>query len=156
MTKAPSTQPLPPHFRCDCVPDLGPAHCHRCSQNAGVIVDWDSAVCKELVESFVYGALLSAGADASLRLTSDAFDKKCAAAQESKVEHLTAAPPVGTAVRLLADSWYLREYHSASVGSIGTVVQHSHLNPDDNGVLVDWGDSQTVRCNLEELAMEPA
>lgn len=38
---------LPPHFRCDCVPDLGPAHCHRCSRLDGAQVTWEAAECRD-------------------------------------------------------------------------------------------------------------
>lgn len=68
------------------------------------------------------------------------------------VEHLTDRPTVGRQVRLLADAWYLRERHGAVPGSIGTVVAHSQLNREDNGVLVDWGNGTSVRCDLVELA----
>lgn len=72
--ETPSVQTLPPHFRCDCVPDLGPAHCHRCSRTAATPVDWKDSVCKPLVETFAYTVLLVAHADASLLLISEAFD----------------------------------------------------------------------------------
>lgn len=44
------------HFKCDCVPGLGPAHCHRCSQIIGteeapVTVIWEEALCKTLIEA---------------------------------------------------------------------------------------------------------
>ena len=69
------------------------------------------------------------------------------------VEHLTERPPVGTTVRLLSDGWYLRDYHSASAGSVGKIVAHSDLNRDDRGVLVDWGRGRSARCSLSELAL---
>ena len=28
------------HAKCDCVPDLGPAHCHLCSDEKGSSVPW--------------------------------------------------------------------------------------------------------------------
>ena len=28
------------HWECDCVPDLGPTHCHACSDAAGHPVEW--------------------------------------------------------------------------------------------------------------------
>lgn len=35
------------HGECDCVPDLGPSHCHRCSaEHAGRIVVWAEAPCR--------------------------------------------------------------------------------------------------------------
>ena len=71
---------------------------------------------------------------------------------KTEVEHLTDRPTVGQRVRLLADSWFLRERHDAVPGSIGTVVAHSQLNREDTGVLVDWGNGTSVRCDLAELA----
>ncbi|MCI4659763.1 hypothetical protein [Cryobacterium zhongshanensis] len=80
MTETPSAQLLPPHFSCDCVPDLGPKHCHRCSQIAGSgIVEWENAPCREMVEGFTYSVLLTARSDAALLLVSDAFDAECQA-----------------------------------------------------------------------------
>lgn len=38
------------HWRCDCVPDLGPAHCHRCSGLQGRAVAWDEAPCSANAE----------------------------------------------------------------------------------------------------------
>lgn len=35
---------LPEHFRCDCVPWLGPAHCHPCSDIAGHEVPWSESI----------------------------------------------------------------------------------------------------------------
>jgi hypothetical protein len=69
------------------------------------------------------------------------------------VEHLTRTPPVGTRVRLLREDRFLREFAGAVVGSIGTVISQSRLNADDDGVHVDWGNGQTVRANLNELAL---
>lgn len=74
------------------------------------------------------------------------------AVEKPAVEHLTTRPEVGLQVRLLADAWFLRERHGAVPGSIGTVVAHSQLNREDNGVLVDWGNGTSVRCDLDELA----
>lgn len=31
------------HVACDCVPDLGPPHCHLCSERAGSSAPWDEA-----------------------------------------------------------------------------------------------------------------
>lgn len=31
------------HGECDCVPDLGPSHCHLCGEGLGHIVTWDEA-----------------------------------------------------------------------------------------------------------------
>lgn len=28
------------HFECNCVPDLGPTHCHGCGDSAGHAVEW--------------------------------------------------------------------------------------------------------------------
>lgn len=28
------------HWECDCVPELGPSHCHRCSAKEGYVVPW--------------------------------------------------------------------------------------------------------------------
>lgn len=71
--------------------------------------------------------------------------------------HLVVTPPVGTPVVLLTDSRYLREYHEAAAGDTGTVVRHSELNPNDNGVLVNWGagPNQMVRMDLSELKLAP-
>lgn len=35
------TDAHPPHFRCDCVPNLGPAHCHRCTDAFGREMTWE-------------------------------------------------------------------------------------------------------------------
>lgn len=51
MSTAPATPSLPPHFRCNCVPDLGPAHCHRCSQRNSQITTWDEAGCASFIEN---------------------------------------------------------------------------------------------------------
>lgn len=34
------------HRCCDCVPTLGPAHCHACGDVAGVEVPWSTASCQ--------------------------------------------------------------------------------------------------------------
>jgi hypothetical protein len=68
------------------------------------------------------------------------------------IPYLTERPAIGTPVLLLRDDWYLRNEHGARIGTIGIVVEHSHLNHDDEGVLVDWGDGRRVRSNLDELA----
>ncbi len=31
------------HIECDCVPDLGPSHCHLCSERRGAPVPWGEA-----------------------------------------------------------------------------------------------------------------
>ena len=31
------------HIECDCVPDLGPSHCHLCSERRGAPVPWTTA-----------------------------------------------------------------------------------------------------------------
>lgn len=33
------------HFECDCVPDIGPSHCHGCSEFAGREVEWSERFC---------------------------------------------------------------------------------------------------------------
>lgn len=153
MTESPDMQPRPPHFRCDCVPELGPAHCHRCTENRSVgdqvIIQWEDSPCRQLVESFAYEALLATGSEAALLLISEAFD---AEVSREPVPHLMGRLPIGAKVGLLSGSWYLREQHGAQVGSVGTIVAHSHLSRDDDGVLVDWGNDRPVRCDLDELA----
>ncbi|MEO3931418.1 hypothetical protein WMO79_01205 [Micrococcaceae bacterium Sec7.4] len=69
--------------------------------------------------------------------------------------HLVSTPPVGTPVVLIANSPYLRDYHGAVAGQTGTVVRHSLLNIDDDGVLVNWGvrPNYMVRMNLDELRL---
>lgn len=62
-------------------------------------------------------------------------------------------PPVGSSVYLLKNNRYLREVHGVVAGSTGTVVMHSQLHPDDDGVLVDWGDGHHVRSRLDELGL---
>jgi hypothetical protein len=74
---------LPPHFRCDCVPDLGAAHCHRCSRSTVTPIYWDDSPCRDLVESFAYGVLLANHAESALLLISEAFDAELAAAAEA-------------------------------------------------------------------------
>lgn len=51
MAKSSATPSLPAHVRCDCVPDLGPAHCHRCSQASGKNTPWDDADCAVFVDA---------------------------------------------------------------------------------------------------------
>jgi hypothetical protein len=108
MTETPNAEALPPHFRCDCVPDLGPAHCHRCSRGAGSPVQWDNAPCRDWVESPAYAALLAAHADDALLVISEAFDAQAAdaakeltqepePAAESVPEPVDTAPVVNTA-----------------------------------------------------------
>jgi len=65
---------------------------------------------------------------------------------------LTRTPAIGTSVMLLREDPYLREHFGATPGSIGRVKDQSHLNPDDDGVLVRWGNQRPVRCDLVELA----
>lgn len=62
-------------------------------------------------------------------------------------------PAIGSKVCLLRWDAYLSAYHGAGAGSIGTVVLYSRLGPDDDGVLIDWGDGQAVRSNLDEFAL---
>lgn len=71
-----STTAFVPHLRCDCVPDLGSAHCHRCSRISGSAVAWEVAPCRSWVETPVYAALLAADAEEALLLVSDAFDRE--------------------------------------------------------------------------------
>lgn len=52
MTESSATPSLPPHSRCNCVPDLGPAHCHRCSQKMGKNTPWSDADCAVFVDAF--------------------------------------------------------------------------------------------------------
>ena len=59
-------------------------------------------------------------------------------------------PAIGTTVRLITDSWYLRAYHHAGPGSIGEVTAWSRLGYDDDGVLIDWGHGGAVRSNADE------
>jgi len=33
----------PNHWECDCVPNLGPSHCHGCDNEQGRPVPWDEA-----------------------------------------------------------------------------------------------------------------
>jgi hypothetical protein len=72
-----------------------------------------------------------------------------------KDHHLVVTPPMGTPVVLIGDSHYLREYHGAEAGQLGTVVEHSGLHSDDDGVLVDWGilPNDRVRMDLNELRL---
>ncbi|KIA73478.1 hypothetical protein ANMWB30_24050 [Arthrobacter sp. MWB30] len=70
-------------------------------------------------------------------------------------EPLTVRPAIGTSVVLLQTSWYLKEYHGAVQGQVGTVVRHSGLVADDTGILVDWGvkPNDSVRMDLDEIAL---
>lgn len=72
-----------------------------------------------------------------------------------KPVHLVSTPEKGTEVILLADSPYLLGYHGARAGQRGTVTDASRLNPEDNGVLVDWGTTgdRSVRMDLHELRL---
>ena len=49
------------HAKCDCVPDLGPAHCHLCSNERGVPVPWPecSAVAPVVTVEMIAEALHS-------------------------------------------------------------------------------------------------
>ena len=67
-----------------------------------------------------------------------------------------ARPEVGTRVVLGRSDQYLLDNHGAALGSVGTVVEHSGLRADDDGVLVDWGSGGRVRCNLDELSWTTA
>ena len=60
--------------------------------------------------------------------------------------------PIGTPVLATHPDRYLRERHGV-VGwvTVGVVAGHSRLNDDDSGVIVDWGNNLTVRCDVEEL-----
>lgn len=71
--------------------------------------------------------------------------------------HLIITPPVGTVVVLLTDSPYLREYHGARPGQMGTVIEHSRLKHEDTGMLVDWDvrPNDCVRMDLDELRLAP-
>lgn len=75
-----------------------------------------------------------------------------------KDHHLLLRPSVGTKVVLIADSPYLRDYHGALPGRLGTVVLHSKLSSDDTGVLVNWGlnPEDRVRMDLNELRLADA
>lgn len=68
------------------------------------------------------------------------------------IEEAPDRPQLGSTVRLLSDSWFLREFHHAAPGALGEVVEYSRLSADDDGVLVNWGDGVSVRANLDELA----
>lgn len=41
------------HGECDCVPNLGPSHCHLCTEAVpgGPIVEWSSAPCRDNTKS---------------------------------------------------------------------------------------------------------
>lgn len=69
--------------------------------------------------------------------------------------HLILRPAVGTSVVLITDSPYLRDYHGALPGRLGTVVLHSKLSSDDTGVMVNWGlaPGDRVRMGLDELRL---
>lgn len=34
------------HFECNCVPSLGPPHCHGCSELKGFPTSWDERECR--------------------------------------------------------------------------------------------------------------
>lgn len=72
---------------------------------------------------------------------------------ETRPDHLVTRPPVGTSVTVIANSEYLAEYHGAAAGTVGTVVEHSQLSKDDDGVLVSWGLKPKVRMELWELTL---
>lgn len=87
------------HWRCDCVPDLGPAHCHRCSRLQGGAIPWDKAPCAPYVE----GALAAAENALAIRprLSSEALADETAAlvldllliGREPKAEKAKAPEP---------------------------------------------------------------
>lgn len=66
--------------------------------------------------------------------------------------HLERRPRIGTPVILLRTDAFLEREAGAVAGSTGTVVDHSRLNWDDDGVLVDWGNGRCIRSDLAELA----
>lgn len=68
-------------------------------------------------------------------------------------QHLQVSPTIGTRVRLLRTDPFLIRDAGAVVGSVGKVVRHSRLAPDDHGVLVDWGNGRAIRSDLDELAL---
>jgi len=67
--------------------------------------------------------------------------------------HLQRRPRIGTPVRLLRTDPFLEREAGAVIGSTGTVVDHSKLNWDDDGVLIDWGNGRRIRSDLVELAL---
>lgn len=40
------------HMRCDCVPTLGPAHCHFCSDLIGIPTEWEDCASLVVKSSF--------------------------------------------------------------------------------------------------------
>lgn len=61
-----------------------------------------------------------------------------------------------TRVQLIREDYYLRNHHGVVPDqTVGTVVDWSRLNPDDYGVLIDWGDGETVRADVQELRRIP-
>ncbi|QUE25306.1 PnuC-like nicotinamide riboside transporter [Microbacterium phage Fizzles] len=57
-----------------------------------------------------------------------------------------------TSVQLTRFDVYLHGYHNVIPNeTIGKVIDWSRLAPDDHGVLVDWGDGETVRAEVTEL-----
>lgn len=80
------------HWRCDCVPDLGPAHCHRCSRIQGRAVAWEQAPCAEYAET----ALLAAETALAVRprMEGEALADEVAALM---VDLLVAGPGTGRA-----------------------------------------------------------
>ena len=71
--------------------------------------------------------------------------------------HLLFTPAKGTPVVLAKTDNFLLSM-GVDVGHQGTVVMPTRLNPDDAGVLVNWGssDEDVVRMNLNEIRLAPA
>lgn len=72
-------------------------------------------------------------------------------------EHLTR-PVVGTMALVAKHDDYLAEIHQMAPGTVCTVVEHSRLSPDDDGVLLRPGrgaDGEMVRMNLDEFIALP-
>lgn len=49
------------HVRCDCVPGLGPAHCHLCGDRAGHVVPWDECTCHQVENPWTYYGIVEPG-----------------------------------------------------------------------------------------------
>lgn len=49
------------HGECDCVPELGPSHCHLCGEAEGHPVPWDEAQKLHRLDIPVVGAVLPEG-----------------------------------------------------------------------------------------------
>ena len=66
--------------------------------------------------------------------------------------HRRRALTIGSTVVLTEDDYYLRHYSGVIPGeTLGVIVGLSELNPDDTGVLVDWGGGDIVRSHPEGL-----